>query len=733
MIMLLLIGIVGVCVANIVLGIFVYLNNPQKASTRYFALLCLSLSLWTVFNYLADYQLSNTLLWTRMTFFSISYAILFLLLFLNAFPNKIIKTKAFGLVTGAVAIVTSLISLLPGFIPAVEIKDSASNVVTGPLYYVYMVYILAFFIGMIYFIVVSWKKSNRDDKTRLKFLLFGIVAMAVLAALTNFVLPLIMQNNIYAKYGTFATLIFVASTAYAIVRHSLFDLRAVVARSFTYALTIVTIGILYGFLAFGLIGRYLFAQSINQITFNQQLVNTALAVLLAFTFQPLRRFFQKVTDKIFYKDKYDPQSLLNDISLILASEIEIDELAGKVCKKIVDRMHLQNARTVVLDKGKVIFESKELSKIINADEHGLLKKLGNTMLYVDQLERGDKSNLLKTLNASVSIPLKTSNQFIGYLILGQKKSGDIFNQSDLDTIKIIAGEFSIGLENAIAFSEIQMFNKTLQQKIQIATASLRSANEQLKQLDTAKDEFISLAGHQLRTPLTTVKGYVSMLSDGDFGNLTKEQKSSIDLALDGSNRMARLIDDLLNVSRMEAGKFFIDSKMVDLTKVVPEEIELLKTLAESKNVRIKYTAPKSSIPKIMLDDDKTRQVIMNITENAIQYSPAKGGLVEVSLQKDKNKVVFKVKDNGIGVPKDQQAKLFTKMFRASNAKETRPDGTGLGLFLVKRVVEDQGGQVIFESKPGHGSTFGFIIPIHNHISVDKKARAKLLEGSEVSK
>ena len=143
---------------------------------------------------------------------------------------------------------------------------------------------------------------------------------------------------------------------------------------------------------------------------------------------------------------------------------------------------------------------------------------------------------------------------------------------------------------------------------------------------------------------------------------------------------------------MEAGKFFIDSKMVDLSKVVPEEIELLKTLADSKKVKIKYIAPKSSIPKIMLDDDKTRQVIMNITENAIQYSPSKGGLVEISLQKDKNKVVFKVKDNGIGVPKDQQAKLFTKMFRASNAKEIRPDGTGLGLFLVKRVVEDQGGQ-----------------------------------------
>lgn len=727
--MLLLIGIIAVCVANIVLGLFVYLNNPHRSNTRNFALLCLSLSLWALFNYLADYQLSNTLLWTRLTFFSISYSILFLVLFLNSFPKKIIKSKIFSYVSVFIAISVSIITLLPGFIPGVDIKDGVSNVLIGPLYYIYPAYLLAFFMGMIFFIFTSWRRSNNEDKSRLKFLIFGIVAMAVIAAVTNFLLPLIMQNNIYAKYGTLATLIFVASTAYAIVRHSLFDLRAVVARSFTYALTIITIGFLYGFMAFGLIGRYLFAQSINQITFNQQVVNTALAVVLAFTFQPLRRFFQKVTDKIFYRDKYDPQDLLNDISMILASEIEVEELSVRVCKKLVDKMHLQNARAVVLDKGKIIFESKDLTKVISSTDVKFIKKLGSGLLYVDQLEKGDKLSVLKKLNGSVSVALKTNNQFIGYLVLGHKKSGDIFSESDLDTIKIIAGEFGIALENAIAFSEIQQFNKTLQEKIQRATHNLRSANEQLKQLDTAKDEFISLAGHQLRTPLTTVKGYVSMLSEGDFGKLNSEQKKSIELALDGSNRMARLIDDLLNVSRMEAGKFYIDASKVDLNKVVPEELAMLKTLAQSKGVTIKYSPPVRPVSTLKLDDNKTRQAIMNLAENAVQYSAKKNGIVEVILYERNGNIVFKVKDNGIGVPKEQQAKLFSKMFRASNAKEIRPDGTGLGLYLVKRVVEDQGGKIIFESKPAKGSTFGFSIPKHNHIKVDQTARQKLVLAS----
>ena len=380
--------IVTVCVANIILGLFVYLNNPQRVNTRYFALLCLSLSLWAAFNYLADFQISNTLLWTRLTFFTITFTVLFLILFLNSFPRKIIHSKLFVILTSLSALVVAGVSLLPGFIPKVEISDSVSNVVPGPLYVVFLIYLVAFFAGMIYFVIASWKRSKQEDRTRLKFLIFGIIAMAVLVALTNFVLPLITGSNDLAKYGTIFTLIFVASTAYAIVRHSLFDLRSVVARSFTYALTIITIGFIYGFLAFGVIGRYLFAESISQITFNQQIINTVLAVLLAFTFQPIRRFFQKVTDSIFYRDKYDSQDLLNSISMILASEIEIDELSRKICRLLTFRMHLQNARTVVLDKGKVIYESKELARIIGADQFKNFKKLGSGLNYIDKLEAG---------------------------------------------------------------------------------------------------------------------------------------------------------------------------------------------------------------------------------------------------------------------------------------------------------------------------------------------------------
>jgi signal transduction histidine kinase len=150
-------------------------------------------------------------------------------------------------------------------------------------------------------------------------------------------------------------------------------------------------------------------------------------------------------------------------------------------------------------------------------------------------------------------------------------------------------------------------------------------------------------------------------------------------------------------------------------------------MAKSQKVIIRYKAPTKAIPLINLDENKTRQVVMNILDNAIHYSqpPKGGGVVEVSLLHSGGSVSYIVKDNGIGVPRDQQSMLFTKMFRAKNAKDMRPDGTGLGLYMVKRVVEDQGGKVLFESKYGKGSLFGFKIPVHNHIEIDAKAQAKL--------
>ena len=161
---------------------------------------------------------------------------------------------------------------------------------------------------------------------------------------------------------------------------------------------------------------------------------------------------------------------------------------------------------------------------------------------------------------------------------------------------------------------------------------------------------------------------------------------------------------------MTAGKFFLEISDVDMAKVVSEEIEELQRQAHDRNVKLNYHPPEHTVPTIKVDEPKTRQAILNLINNAIYYSP--NGTVDVYLDSDSTNIIFKVVDTGIGVPDEEKEHLFTKFFRADNARKESPNGTGIGLYLVKRVITDQHGKLIFSSQVGKGSVFGFSLPLN---------------------
>jgi signal transduction histidine kinase len=299
------------------------------------------------------------------------------------------------------------------------------------------------------------------------------------------------------------------------------------------------------------------------------------------------------------------------------------------------------------------------------------------------------------------------------------------NSQDLKILEIVANELVIAIENALRYEEIEQFNVTLQKKIDDATKELKVSNEKLRALDEAKDEFVSMASHQLRTPLTSIKGYISMVLEGDAGKITDVQKQMLGQAFFSSQRMVYLISDLLNVSRLKTGKFIIEPKPVYLPDVVESEISQLQEGATAKNLTLSYVKPKE-FPTILLDEMKTRQVIMNFTDNALYYTPT-GGKITIELRDKGKSIEFTVKDTGIGVPKNEQHKLFAKFYRAENARKARPDGTGLGLFMAQKVIIAQGGSIIFNSKEGKGSTFGFEL-LDQVVAEEKDGRFKSRAG-----
>jgi signal transduction histidine kinase len=295
------------------------------------------------------------------------------------------------------------------------------------------------------------------------------------------------------------------------------------------------------------------------------------------------------------------------------------------------------------------------------------------------------------------------------MLLGPKRSGESYNAQDLDALEIISKELVIALQNAMRFEEIKLFNLELQHKVDLATIKLRQQNKKLVVADELKDDFLSIASHQMRTPISTINGYASILNSGDAGKLSGDQQKFAKIIESSTKRLSYLINDFLTVSRLKSGKFDIEKNETDLKSMLKSEAASLEDQFKSKDVKL-WVNIDAHIPKTNVDEQKLRQVMMNLIDNALHYTE-KDGKVEVTLKQDGRSVVFEVKDNGIGVPKESQAELFSKMFRADNAKKMRPDGTGLGLYLAKKVVVAHNGHIIFKSKEGEGSTFGFKIPI----------------------
>jgi signal transduction histidine kinase len=317
-------------------------------------------------------------------------------------------------------------------------------------------------------------------------------------------------------------------------------------------------------------------------------------------------------------------------------------------------------------------------------------------------------NLLKQMKADILMPLNVKDKTIGLLVLGPKETGDMYNDEDIQILEIAGAQAAIAIENAWLFEETKKFNVKLKQEVDRATADLKQANTKLKRLDVAKSEFISIASHQLRTPLTVIKGYISMILEGSFGKISKTQKESLEKVYESSERLIQLIENLLNISRIESGRLQYSFMPLDLEKLVANVVEELESVAKKKGLRFTYKKPKTALPTLKLDEEKLRQVIMNLIDNSIKYT--KQGSVTVSLYQKDNRVIFSVKDTGIGIDEEGKDNLFKKFSRGTGTSLIHTEGTGLGLYVAKQIVEGHGGDIWVES-PGEGKGSEFLVSL----------------------
>lgn len=233
--------------------------------------------------------------------------------------------------------------------------------------------------------------------------------------------------------------------------------------------------------------------------------------------------------------------------------------------------------------------------------------------------------------------------------------------------------------------------------------------DRLLQASKMKTEFIRIASHQLRTPLSSLRWANDLLMEGGVGKPTEEQSEYLDIIKESNQRMLKLINDLLDVTKIEMGNIMMQVKQIDIKAIAEKVVKELAPLAKANNIAIKSEIPEN-LPRILSDEEKIEMIFSNLIDNAIKYSDGRGDVM-LKIKEDKGFLETSVQDKGVGIPKAQQKSIFQKFFRSDNVMKHQTVGTGLGLFIIKAIIDANKGSIWFDSEEGKGTTFYFRLPI----------------------
>jgi signal transduction histidine kinase len=718
------------CFINLLLGLIVLFRDAKRLYAGSFATMNLFICVWIIANFITNHYIDDlaiTNIANKFTYVAGFASVVAGLVFSYNFPysRKVSRTEV-GAV-GAITTITILLSLFTNVISGEVILDQQNQLSypTGDFLWFFIVCFFVILALMARNLLSVPKVQGEKKRQQARYIFLALVISAFMALSFNVIIPVFTASWEASRFGPLTMILLVGTIAYTIIKHGLFDIRVAVVRGVAYFLSLLTLAGLYYVLAYA-ISEIIFHNN-SVVLVSQNPVSILLALVLAFTFQPVKNFFDRLTSRIFFRNEYNTDDFFAELSRELSAATDLKTVLQRAARKIGNTLKAEYAYFFVrYGEGKHITAGMEYHLRFNADEIDELEHLlpvRPTIVVTDILEEKDPLYAFLTKNKiAIVLPLIQADILLGYLFLGYQK-GRSYVKRDVRALETISDELVIAIQNAFSIQEVKEINETLQQRIREATKELRKTNSQLQRLDEAKDEFISMASHQLRTPLTSVKGYISMVLEGDAGKVAETQRQLLEEAFASSERMVHLINDFLNVSRLQTGKFMLEDRMSDLPKIVLQEVDSLKQTVRAHALTLKYKKP-SYFPMLRLDEAKIRQVIMNFIDNAIYYSH-EGSTITVELAVEEGQAVLRVKDTGIGVPEPEQQHLFSKFFRATNARKQRPDGTGVGLFLAKKVIDAHGGTILFESAEGKGSTFGFRLPIKKLSSKDADGAKKL--------
>jgi len=359
--------------------------------------------------------------------------------------------------------------------------------------------------------------------------------------------------------------------------------------------------------------------------------------------------------------------------------LSLDQLLERIIDAVFYLIGAEEATLVLLDE-----ESGQLRPVIRRQRvPGEIRSTGHRS--AEELAASAASaGSITTTGAMLSAPLKIGDRIIGALGAGNRVSTRPFSSHEQQLLMALADYAAIAIENAHLY-------------------------EAVRQADQAKSEFVSIVAHELRTPMTSIRGYADMLLQGMCGPLTPQQEQFITTMRSNVVRMQILVSDLQDISRIETGHMRLELRTVHLSEALRDALQATQAQIEARSQQLTVKIPED-LPKVRADPARLGQILINLLSNAYKYTP-EGGHIQVRAWQQDSFVHCAVSDTGIGISPDEQARLFTKFFRSENPVVREMPGTGLGLCIVKSLVELQGGRITVESEPGKGTTFSFTVPV----------------------
>ncbi len=705
-------------VTSSVLGIFVF-SKEKNSRNIGFSVFCFFVAFWSISYYF--WQISSdeimAFFWIRALMSGAIFIPVSYLHFVYAFVDVLKKRKKFLVFSYFLFFLFFIGNFTPYFVSHLEpLMGFRFWPIAGPIYSLFLLVWFFYVIYSTYLLLKKYRISTNIVKLQIKYVIIGMT-IGFIGGSTNYFL---WYRISIPPVANILVSVYVILTAYSIITHRFMDLKFVLRKSSVYFASFSTIILVATAI------KYFLIIYLPEISLQADFVILILGVL---SFAPVKSYFYTLANKYFFSSFYDGQKVIAEISDKLGSTLEIKNVYSFINETVENTFHtrafavlrynekndyyiVQHNNGFKVGRQKKFIENKYLHDIFIDRNKSIVIEEVKDYSYKRNVQKTIK--LLTKLGVEVLTPLNVKDKTVGLLVLGKKESGDMYDDEDLQVLEIIGAQAAMAMENALLYEETLTFNIKLKKEIEKATRDLRKANIELKRLDTAKSEFISIASHQLRTPLTVIKGYISMILDGNFGTINPGAKKSLQKVYESGERLIQLIENLLNISRIESGRLKFTYKEMSLVKMVESVVEEFSNVAREKGLKLNYKKPSKPLPKIIIDDEKIRQVVMNLIDNAIKYT--KKGSVTVRLKKDNDELKFSVSDSGMGVSPDDINYLFKKFSRGKRTSVVDTEGTGLGLYVARQMIEAHQGKIWVESKgEGKGAKFCFKLPIKSKI------------------